>query len=254
MDLAFDAAHSNFLHICRSAGLGRDTPKVLALVDSSWRKNPGGWDTLAEVPRRARWNVQPCKDDTSLRATRGRDGATLFIVSGRQIRTSDGLEVLALATRNTFDEGMRLGEAVANVLQCVGFAVIPWGFGKWFGERGRRVEAVLKDTPDARILVGDNSGRASFLPTPRVFRLCERMGIPILPGSDPLPIPGQESKLGRYGFFLVGGFEPNTPGRSLHRALAQLSRQPRIVGTREGVVPFLLSQGLLVPRRVCFKR
>lgn len=252
-DLALDAAHSNFSRIRRRSGLPLDGPDVLALVDPSWQRSAGGLDVLGDPRTTSRWLARTCEDGISLKMTRKADGAMLFIVSGRQVRANCGLEVLAFATTEPFADGMPFSESVAQMLQCVGFAILPWGFGKWLGYRGQKAVDALRSAPESRLFVGDNSGRPFPYPTPPLFRLCRRLGVPILPGSDPLPFRGQERKLGRYGFLLTGGFDPDAPGHALRDSLNRLSTQPRIVGTREGLVSFLLSQGIQLSSRIFSK-
>lgn len=251
-DRALDFAFANFLQCCRTAGLDPASPKVLALADPVDGKGLEVSEAGAANSSSARsgWTLQGCEDGTGVRARRRGDGATLFLVRGRQVRATGGLEVLALATREEFRTGGPLAETVAEIQQVVGFAVIPWGFGKWLGRRGRLVREILGVRAGEGVLVGDNAGRLARTPSPGIFRLARKLGIPILPGSDPLPLPGQERKLGSYGFTLSGGFDPLAPGTSLREALTHLGRQPGTVGERDGLVPFLLSQGRMQGRKL----
>ncbi len=91
-------------------------------------------------------------------------------------------------------------------------------------------------------MLGDNSGRPALSVVPRLFKLAARLGIPILPGSDPLPFPGEERKIGRYGLVLRRGFDPTAPGESLKACLTGSTSQPTVYGGRERILPFLLLQ------------
>jgi hypothetical protein len=186
----------------------------------------------------------------SFRAIRPSDEAELFLVLGRQVRAQCGLEVLAPATTSIrIPDGLPFPETFERIRQEVGYAILPWGVGKWTFERGRKVAEALRRDGEGVTLMGDNAGRPPYLPRPGLFRLAERSGIPILPGSDPLPIPGEERKLGSFGFVLRGEFDPEAPGASLRAALLNLDSPPRRVGRREGLAPFLRSQFRLQSRR-----
>lgn len=249
-DRAFNLAQANFERICRTAPIPIDTPKVLALADPADFDSGSDLMALTQENGVSEWRVRPSRDGTGFVAARKRDGATLFLVLGSQVRTAEGLEVLSLASLEVFQDGKPLEECVAEVRRRTGFAVLPWGVGKWTFSRGHRVEILLKQEGGPGLLVGDNSGRLDRIRRPRLLHLAEDLGIPVLPGSDPLPLAGQERKLGQYGFLLQGGFDPDAPGDSLRNALKNLRSQPRSIGHRDGLVPFLLSQVRMQVRRL----
>ena len=174
------------------------------------------------------WNS---RDPAALLAWRGAD--RLHIVAGRQLVTSERLEVLALATCDRFPDGQPLEETIAALRAARVPAVLPWGLGKWFGRRGRLVaDRMAREEPG--LMLGDNKGRPRGWPTPGIFR-GERRRI-VLPGSDPLPIPGSEATAGSFGFLLEGELAPDRPAADLARRLCQLETQPPIFGTRLGPV------------------
>jgi hypothetical protein len=51
------------------------------------------------------------------------------------------------------------------------------------------------------LYLGDNSGRPVFMADPAEFALARRLGIGILPGSDPLPFASECIKVGSFGFY-----------------------------------------------------
>ena len=165
----------------------------------------------------------------------------LIVLAGRQVATREGLEVLALGTRSAFEDGRGLDESVAAVQAAGALAVLPYGFGKWSGRRASLVERYLETAPRPFFL-GDNGGRLALSPAPRAFALAAERGIVVLPGSDPLPLPGEDQKVGRYGFVLEGAVERARPAAGLRRLLGALDEQPEVFGHLEGVVPFVVKQ------------
>jgi hypothetical protein len=125
-------------------------------------------------------------------------GRRMMIVAGAQIRTAERLEVLGLLTSADIPDGLELEAAVQCVLDAGGVPVVPWGFGKWTLRRGTLLRAALKRA-EPRFLLGDNGGRLR-LRTPRLFQEAARCGIPVLPGSDPLPFPDHQDRAGSSGF------------------------------------------------------
>ncbi len=185
-----------------------------------------------EGARFGAWQFEPTDDDAVLTARRRTDGATLLIVAGRQVRSREGLEVLALATREEFPDGLPFSDALTRVRWSGAVTVIPWGFGKWWLYRSALVEAALHRITEPGIFLGDNGGRPQSAGRPRLFREAEARGIPVLPGSDPLPLPEHATRAGSYGFLLEAGLNPGQPMQSLKQALGSLTAQPRIFGRR----------------------
>ena len=77
-----------------------------------------------------------------------KDSATkeplLYILAGRQIITSENLEVCALATTWTQeDKSAGTIDTIHNVRRGGGLAALNWAPGKWFGDRGKVVKTVF---------------------------------------------------------------------------------------------------------------
>jgi len=167
---------------------------------------------------------------------------SLYIVAGRQIVTSERVEVHALGTREAIADGMEL-PATVRAVQAVGaLAVIPWGAGKWLGKRGRLVAAMLASA-DSGLFVSDNSGRPWFWHDPLLARL-RAAGRPILRGSDPLPLRAEERRVGGFGCWFRGA--DHIPA---HRLIARIrnsaAKDLYPYGPKESLWWFLRNQVLL---------
>ena len=240
---ALSCAHQNLLNALNSVDFPSETPKVLLVVDPV--SGPFGAPPLRDAARFLKafpWRPTGHPDDLTVEMRRETDGAQLFLIQGYQVRAQDGLEVLALATNSRFEDGLPFQEAVESVLESDAIAVLPWGFGKWTWGRGDRVRSALPTLQRPGAFMGDNSGRPTLSRSPALLREAARAGILTLPGSDPLPIAGEERKLGRYSFLLRTGFQPSSPSATFRASLEAIEEQPTILGERESLPEFLRIQ------------
>jgi hypothetical protein len=185
------------------------------------------------------WRLYRTEESCSLIA-RAREKRPLVIVAGRQIVTAERLEVLALGTDSKFSDGKPIEQVLDTVASIGAVPVIPWGFGKWTGHRGRIVQDLLET--QRAFLLGDNSGRPSLLPYPSQFIKAERRGIRILPGSDPLPFSFEAGRAGSYGFRLRAPIDLGKPAREIRRMLRDPSIAIESYGAQEQPVRFLRNQ------------
>ena len=237
LDAFLDAAASNFHRAARRLGLAERTPGCLMLTecaadDAFDRLRTGQWRPGAA------WSVQQTSEDDSLRLER-HDGVAMVMIAGRQIVTAERLEVLALASGRRFADGHPIDVVIDQVLSSDAVAVVPWGFGKWTGRRGRVVARLLDSPVAERIFLGDNGGRPALSLTPKLFKRARERGMPILPGSDPFPLPWQQDKAGSYGFVLRGDIDLDAPAAGIRQRLTADRTQPPTFGHRAGLVTFV---------------
>ena len=197
----FDAAAANFAAAARALAGEREYDAVLCLVESRgerfldavrarrdrvWRGDHGFWE------------IEPTCEPETLVACRG--STRLNLIAGRQIVTRERLEVLALGTTVPLPDGERIETTLAAVRDAGAAAVLPWGVGKWLGARGAVVARILAAPEWRHVLLGDNGNRLELGPDPAEFAAARRAGRAVLPGSDPLPLRGEEARVGAYGF------------------------------------------------------
>lgn len=245
-DLAaqLDAAHENFARAARALGW-QPGAAVLLLAQASGDE---GFERLAAPaaggePRPGpggRWTFHPTAEPESIAARRG-DGAELRLVCGRQVRASEGIEVLALGTLRRFEDGRPAAALLAEAGAAGALPVLPWGVGKWLGRRGRVVRDLIERAapPPA---CGDSGNRPRLWPTPRLLRLARRRGLRVLPGSDPLPLPSEERRAGSFGFALPGALSPERPAADLLRLIADPDTVTVPFGRLEGALRFVVNQ------------
>lgn len=230
-----DAAAANF----RAAGRPRGRLLGALLMTQAAREqvfehlegasNVGGWqiERLSAEPQ----SVIACKDD-----------AAIVIVCGRQVRAQGGLEVLALGTRTTFADGRPFNDTLQAVRASDAFTVLPWGFGKWLGQRGTDVADALKRSGREHVAVGDNGSRLKTAPMPALLATSEQQGYRVIPGSDPFPFAKDYRRVGRFGFLVEADVDPKAPWHSVRTWLESQQRSPRRYGAPSAPVRFVFNQ------------
>lgn len=184
--------------------------------------------------RAGQFEIQPGPEPASLAVKRVGE-TVLFLVLGRQYATAERLEVLGVALPAAGDwDGLPAREIIRRIRAAGGLPVLPWSPGKWFFKRGRRVAELISKSRPGELWLGDTALRPDIWPLPELLRRAAESGLPWLPGSDPLPWPGEECRLGCYGFVGKGGDDPEHPVSSLRALLAQPSGACRPAGRRAG--------------------
>jgi hypothetical protein len=268
VDLFFDAAYDNLRRGAEQLGAGESFTGALMLTESHGAAAFAGWRAAAGDPPAGpppagprtpierpaggspsnagpsgAWRFHRTAETNSLWAAGdGDSGARLLLVAGRQLVTREGLEVLGLGLGEDLGEGLALDAAVAAVLERGAVPVIPWGFGKWWFRRGRRVAELLRADTAGRFFLGDNAGRPRRFPPPRLFAEAARDGVFVLPGSDPLPLSGQATKAGRCGFVLRGRLDPERPAATVLERLRGCRHQPDTFGRHSSLFDFVGEQ------------
>jgi hypothetical protein len=225
----FEGAAGNLARAARTLDLPASTPGCLMFTEVA------GMDDFARFAGGERtvtgWSFEPTFESASLLARRA-GGPCLVLISGRQIISAEGLEILALGCRSTIADGAPIREVIETIRQVDALPVVPWAFGKWWFGRGRVVRAIIDSSRPGEFFLGDNGGRPGALPTPALLRRGMARGITVLPGSDPLPIAAQAARAGGFGFVLRGPVSAGAPLASirswLHAHHGPLERYGRL--------------------------
>lgn len=181
-------------------------------------------------------------DDTSVVLTKP-DGSTVVIVAGRQLVSAEKLEVLSLCSRLEIPNGLPLGDAVTAVRESGAVAVLPWGFGKWWFSRGQLLRQFLaaENASDTSVLLGENGGHWALMGE-AAAKLGRQFGVPVLAGSDPLPITVHEQRAGSFGSLLRAAIDLNAPTEWLRRQLQNPTKALETVGRGRTLLQFARDQ------------
>ncbi len=144
-----DAAYSNFQAEADRLGHGDKFTPILLLAETSkdfWfnrlREYADGKNTHRDRAIQ-KWEFHLTDERLSLFA-RSENSKSLIIIAGHQVETAEGLEVLALSTTGSFKHGIPIIDLIKEVKKQDAIPVIPWGFGKWLGRRGKVLINVMK--------------------------------------------------------------------------------------------------------------
>jgi hypothetical protein len=169
-------------------------------------------------------------------------GFSVFFISGKQIVTKENLEILALGLLEDFADGVPINDVIPKVIDHKCLPVLPWGFGKWTGTRGKIVEELIASNKYDPFFLGDNGNR------PEIVKMSEHFVAGIdkkminLQGSDPLPFKSEAKKAGSFGVMVGGEVDEETPFDSLYAILSDKSVKVTPYGKLETTLNFVKNQ------------
>ena len=233
-----EAARESFARAKAQMGLASEVAGCLLFTETPGEHR---FHELRDAGAPEGWTIKHTNEAHSVLCFAG-DGTRILVIAGRQTVTREGLEVLGLACDHQFSHGQPIVGIVEQINGLGGFPVVPWGFGKWHLRRKRVVRRVLRTYGPGRLGLGDNGNRPRGSLRPRLFAKAEARGIPVLPGSDPLPFGWHEARAGSYGFVHEAPLDGANPAQSLVRSLRALRGSPKPYGRRSKVLACLASQ------------
>ena len=242
-----NSAYENFYLEARRHDVDDKFTGILMLSETSrhdWFSRLSGYaetNQLVTNDQGDAWQFSSTHEDCSLLA-QSTTGRKLIVLAGRQIVTKENLEVLALATTARFRDGTPLVHLLMSINEHEAIPVIPWGVGKWFGERGKTLQSLLASTDKLAFFLGDNGGRPLFWPRPGIFRVAEKHGIRVLPGTDPLPLPSEVSRCGSFGFVIRSPVSHQRPQAELRHLLEDSTVKLLHYGKLEKPLRFIRNQ------------
>ena len=251
LDVLLDAALHNFRKAARNIGHEGAITGALLLTET---RSDNWFRYLRDMCLKNQqflapetgWELLVTPESSALQAKRHRDKQgseiALYIIAGRQIITAEGLELLALATDRTFEDGMPVSSALAAVRESGAIPVFPWGVGKWLGKRGKILSALLSRESPADLCLGDNSGRPVFWRNPSHFKLAGALNMHLLPGADPLPFANEALRVGSFGFILQGSLGNTHPAADLKQLLQATETKLLAYGQLEKPWRFFVNQ------------
>jgi hypothetical protein len=192
-------------------------------------ENPSRFETTGR-------KVSPFKGAILLKEDGFRD---IYLLPGRQIVTSERIEILCLLQDAKIDDGLPAQLVIDEIRKLNGIPVVSWSPGKWLFKRGKIVNNLIHSNPPGSLLLGDTSLRPICWPKPNMMKTAEKSGFVIISGSDPLPFSGDENMLGRYATSIKCDFDTKDPVGSLRSSLLQPGMKPSLIGKRNNIFSLL---------------
>jgi hypothetical protein len=238
---ALAIADQQFRRAARALSLGEGWAGCIMLAENEGEARFRRLQHQGLGPEGGEWSVRPTAEEISLLVCRA-DEPRFVLVAGRQVATADRLEVLTPGRAEPIADGSSLEKAIDLAAADNAMAIIPWGFGKWWAQRGDRLARLISKPGGRRFFLGDNGGRPQGFPPPPLLRTAGRRGIWNLPGSDPLPLPGEPGRIGSYGFLVPSVPDLDRPFSQIRDLIARFDTQPDLYGERAGFWHFVRAQ------------
>jgi hypothetical protein len=183
------------------------------------------------ISKTGMWTVESLADENVVVVT-NKQGEKIHVFAGRQIATQERLEILALTSDVEIADGMGIRAVIDKVISSGGVPVLPWAPGKWLGERGRIVREVIRAYSPDCLLLGDTSLRPAGWDDPGLMEEAMDLGFKVIAGSDPLPFPGEEERIGQYAISVCSQFDAKKPLAEMRRILTDPDIRLQTVGQR----------------------
>jgi len=168
------------------------------------------------------WHVLDTDEKHSLRVNHPLyPDKEIIVISGQQVVTEEKLEVLAIGCSYPQIDGPTLKDTVSSTLSGGGIVILPWGVGKWLGQRGRIVDDFIAANSRSHLFLGDNGSRPGIWSVSCLDRARSTKQPRLLSGTDPLPLPGEEKRVGNFGSIIHGSIDQQKPFETLKSLLSR---------------------------------
>ena len=179
----------------------RTAPTDLRILCLAERADCSFFQALAQDEIRLpgdRWRIAAWDSAGGVKIRHLPDHRDLWILAGRQIVSSERIEVCSLFSDTPIADGLPAREIIRAILAVGGLPALDWAPGKWLFKRGQLVRQLVSEFTAAQLLLLDTSLRPIGWPAPRLYAAARRQGRAVLAGSDPLPFAGEEELAGSW--------------------------------------------------------
>ena len=194
------------------------------------------------TPLDDRFSVREDPNEACLWIQRQDGGGSVALLPGRQVVSSENIEVIALVHRERIADGLPAAQIVEAVLNNNGVPMLSWSPGKWWFRRGKVVASLLERFSPANIVIGDTGLRPVGWSTPWLMRKAGNRGFRVLAGSDPLPVIGEERYFGSYMTEAETASAIESPTALIRSITTDIGVSLSVRGSR--LMPFAIAQRL----------
>ncbi len=237
----FDALNNNFSAIAEKKGLTNFQCAACFTESSGANFFSKLYDNLGSKSFIDGYSLIPCKDENAL-ILRNDKGFSVFLIAGRQIVTRENLEVLAIGMVEEFEDGVEINDVIQAVITKGLIPILPWGFGKWTGERKKVIKNIVARNEFKPLFLGDNGNRPNFMKLPSIMDKGKAKNLHNLQGSDPLPFKVEEKKPGSFGALMETTLDEDRPFTALKMDLIENEVKIETYGELESLFRFLKNQ------------
>ena len=243
----FDNAYRNLKHYYEKTGSFSEFIGVLFLAESAGVNCFNKFVKIADLKNSkyasdtfGLWVFERTNEKNSIIVSSGE--RKLILIAGHQVAAAEDLELLMLGTTCKVPDGLSIFDLLEKAKQLSALRVIPWGAGKWLFSRGKLLKKIIDLVEADNFFLGDEGGRPIFWPIPRHFHYAARKEIRNLPGTDPLPFPGEVSRAGSFGCWFKASMDWTRPAASILSAICNPEIKLNCFGNLEKPFRFFYNQ------------
>jgi hypothetical protein len=192
---AFESDENSYV-LFLTQGVNEDAAAVLSAhnkqADRRWAiviDEPNG--CLIAKPR----NPEVIQDELNSPSS---SATQIVIVFGQQLVSSEGLELLLIGGEaRSYEPAQPIGDYLSSIKNEV--AILPWGFGKWLGQRGELISSLITDSNYRnKFCIGDIPARYNWFGGKTQFSQAAVGDLPFIRGVDPLPLSHEEKRVASF--------------------------------------------------------
>lgn len=178
----------------------------------------------AEQPCRlsAEWELRLTAERLSLAAAHV-SGAEIYLISGQQVETREGIEVLSIGTEQSLPDRQSLAETLKGIRGRDGYPAISWRIDNRCWGRGKLLDRTITQNGRQPLAISDSGTRPTFLKKVGLFDQARLYDLPIVAGTDPAPSANSGRRAGSYGILMSCPFNSAEPAKALLAALTEKS-------------------------------
>ncbi len=240
-----DSAYHQLMSNARGVYADLEILPVVFLADDI---SNSGFDffnqNLAENKQRndAEWVKDTQHQDENSILLKKSSSEQILVIRGYQLITSENLEVLIIGRKVSASFNRQPIHDIIKAHKDECLIILPWAVGKWLGKRGQIIIEMMNLYKNSDFCLGDNGGRPGLWKKISQFDLAKTKGFPILRGSDPLPLKGEEHKAGSYGFTVVAKNGIELTANSIISVLQSQLAKMNEFGQQESSIGFIMNQ------------
>jgi len=246
-----DYAYLNMQNAARNNYNTQVFSAILCLLETETSHNYQDLLNIATSTKKiGDWQLESLDHNKLLRLSQS-NGKELYLLPGRQIITSENLELLIIGNTDKISYRKPI-HSYLEKYSDTHLLILPWGVGKWLGKRGHIVSRLIQRT-DNKFVLADNSARPSLWRYVPQFNQARKKKMRILAGSDPLPIHNQYKKVAIYGSAMTESLQPQGLANQLRENILNSKTSIKNYGQRDSFFRFIFSQLLLRIKPITIK-
>lgn len=246
-DIFFNCAWNNFARVFMDKGSDKNPGNGVFILLLLFQSGVNISKRLTEILINSHeWQIQGETGDSFFKLE-SNQGKVLFIAGGYQLISREKIELLQLFPVEFASENIPAAEMADSLIKNDQIVIIPWGFGKWTGKRGKIVKKIFENK---QVLAADTLNRGTLWPYPKLLKFAQARNHNILIGTDPLPLKSEVHKTGLSGIYLFDEFDFENPAAYLKKIFKKKPPVYKIYSKNISMFRFIFVQVYMQIRKI----